>query len=87
MTSYHRFMHTLSLVLSAGAFRLATRLLDSAIHHKTKLNEEDDFLYFNEVEPPHFIRPVIDVHPNTWTDAEPEWLSGFDPIEPRYRRK
>ena len=88
MKPHHRFMLTAALVASAGAFRLASRLLDSAIHHKGKLNEDDDEVDMNDLigfyhdgvdvqklEPPTFYKTTI-VSPNKWIDAEP--CSDFD---------
>lgn len=73
-------MHTLALILSAGAFRLASRLLDSAIHHKRKLNEHE---FIEEHERLHelFAAKLITA-PAGWIEAEP--FHEFDPVHPDY---
>lgn len=82
MKTYHRTMHTAWLFAAGASFSLGAWFLGRAIRHAPHVDNaiHDPFRDANEWE----IMPPVGASRNQWLDAEPEWLSGFDPIHPDY---
>ena len=99
MKPYHHFMHTTSLVLAAGAFKLGSALLGRALHHRKYINNAEmehrrasayGHLAPLTPEEEDFIEYHESVHSTLLHNSQRvTWLeadpcSDYDPIHPDY---